>query len=571
MDTLENNENSSRMQRVIILSVLAYIVWSIFFMPAPVQQTAEGEIVDTGENTVVTAENPQKTQTEAPAVVEKKTPPKIKIPERQEDFSDDELRAEISSHNGSIRSVVFKNYSELPTNNPWWGGLFGEVEEQEEWTPYIEGEQQLPIISEQGAFISAGVGRPSLGEAYQLNAVGNGILAKSELGGLTIEKTYAKTDVPYVYSVKVRFKNETGRPQQAWIGISDKLDPDDTRFYDALRPQYYTDGVEYHLDLEEIRNASNREEVPPYWFGLGSRYFLVAASEFSSATDSITSKFSSVEPYYFDNEEYGSVAYLKEPLADGKEETISLTLYVGPKELDRLSLLSDEWGQAVDFGFFGFFSRVLLFILKIIYAGVVNWGMAIILLTVVVKVIFFPMTQKAFESGRKMQMIQPELTALKEKYKDDQMLQSQETMKLFQKHGVSPLGGCLPTLIQMPVWFALYNALLYSVELYDSSFLYLQDLTSPDPYGVLPVMYGILMFASQTLMKPATKGPVNEQQAMMMKMMKAMTIVFTFFMFTFPSGLVIYFCCNMFLSTVQQILIKKRLETTMMIPVSEKG
>ena len=144
-------------------------------------------------------------------------------------------------------------------------------------------------------------------------------------------------------------------------------------------------------------------------------------------------------------------------------------------------------------------------------------------------------------------------------------------MKLFKKHGVSPLGGCLPTLIQMPVWFALYNSLLYSVELYDSSFLYLQDLTSPDPYGVLPVMYGILMFASQTLMKPATQGPVNEQQAMMMKMMKAMTVVFTFFMFTFPSGLVIYFCCNMFLSTVQQVLIKKRLETTMMIPVSEKG
>ena len=213
----------------------------------------------------------------------------------------------------------------------------------------------------------------------------------------------------------------------------------------------------------------------------------------------------------------------------------------------------------------------MLFILKIIYAGVANWGAAIILLTVVVKAIFYPMTQKSFESGRKMQILQPKLNEIKEKYKDDKMLQSQETMKIFKENNVSPFGGCLPMFIQMPVWFALYNALLYSVELYNSSFLYLQDLTSPDPYGILPVMYGILMYASQTLMRPAPQGEVSEQQAMMMKMMKYMTVLFTFFMFTFPSGLVIYFCCNMLLSTLQQVLIKKRLEGSMLVPVSEQG
>jgi len=570
MDSLENTENSSRMQRVIILSVLAYIMWAVIFAPPAVQQTTEAQLGDTGQQPALVVETsketPKANNFSAP-VEEKKQ--RISIPAHKEAFVDDELEAEISSHNGSIRSAVFKKYSELPTNNPWWSSISSESNEA--WTPYLTGKEKLPIISEHGSLISAGVGRPSLGEAYQVRSLDNSVQAIGSLGGLTIEKTYEKTDIPYVYRVNVRFINNTGRPQQPWIGISDKLNPEDTRFYDALRPQYYTDGIEYHLDLEDIQESSKREEISPYWFGLGSRYFLVAASEFSNQTKVVNSKLSSVEPYYFDNEEYGSVAYFADPLEDGKEESISLTLYVGPKKLDDLRVLSDEWSQAVDFGFFGFFSRVLLFILTIIYSGVQNWGIAIILLTVVVKVIFFPMTQKAFESGRKMQMIQPELAAVKEKFKDDQMLQSQETMKLFKKHGVSPLGGCLPTLIQMPVWFALYNSLLYSVELYDSSFLYLQDLTSPDPYGVLPVMYGILMFASQTLMKPATQGPVNEQQAMMMKMMKAMTVVFTFFMFTFPSGLVIYFCCNMFLSTVQQVLIKKRLETTMMIPVSEKG
>ena len=304
---------------------------------------------------------------------------------------------------------------------------------------------------------------------------------------------------------------------------------------------------------------------------MGSRYFFVAASEFRTEAADATSKFSYAEARAFGEKVYGSVAHFKEPLAANEKESISLNLYIGPKELDRLSAMSDTWGQAVDFGFFGFFSRVLLFILKIIYAGVANWGTAIILLTVVVKVIFYPMTQKAFESGRKMQMLQPKLNEIKETYKDDKMLQSQETMKIFKENNVSPLGGCLPTFIQMPVWFALYNALLYSVELYNSSFLYLQDLTSPDPYGILPVMYGILMYASQSLMRPAPQGEVSEQQAMMMKMMKFMTIMFTFFMFTFPSGLVIYFCCNMLLSTLQQVLIKKRLEGSMLIPVSEQG
>ena len=113
------------------------------------------------------------------------------------------------------------------------------------------------------------------------------------------------------------------------------------------------------------------------------------------------------------------------------------------------------------------------------------------------KVVFFPLTQKGYESGKKMQLLAPKMNELKEKYKDNSQLQAQEMMKLYREHGASPLGGCLPMLIQMPIWFALYNTLLYSVELYDSSFLYLQDLTSSDPYGVLPVVYGILMYATQ--------------------------------------------------------------------------
>ena len=124
-------------------------------------------------------------------------------------------------------------------------------------------------------------------------------------------------------------------------------------------------------------------------------------------------------------------------------------------------------------------------------------------------------------------------------------------MKLFKEHGVNPLGGCLPTLIQLPVWFALYNTMLYSVELYDTQFLYIQDLTAVDPYGVIPFLYAGLMFGQQRMMP---MGSMDETQQ---KVMKAMPLIFAFFMFSFPSGLVLYFCVNMSLTIVQQWWIKR--------------
>ena len=218
--------------------------------------------------------------------------------------------------------------------------------------------------------------------------------------------------------------------------------------------------------------------------------------------------------------------------------------------MDQLEQLGESWTESIEFGFFGFFSRVLLFMLKLIQAGFVNWGVSILLLTLVVKVIFFPLTQKAFLSGKKMQALQPKLKELKEKYKDNAQLQGQETMKLFTEHGVSPLGGCLPTFIQIPVWFSLYNVMLYSVELYDSQFLYLQDLTSADPYGVLAIMYCVLMFIQQRMMPMGSMDPAQQ------KMLKMMPLIFGVFMFTFPSGLVLYFSMNILLTIFQQWLIR---------------
>lgn len=189
--------------------------------------------------------------------------------------------------------------------------------------------------------------------------------------------------------------------------------------------------------------------------------------------------------------------------------------------------------------------------------AVQNWGVAILFLTLTIKLIFFPLTQKAFVSARKMQLLQPQLNEIREKYKDNQQVQAQKTMALFQKHGTSPVSGCLPTLIQLPVWLALYNVMLYSVELYDSSFLYIQDLTSTDPYGILPVLYTVMMFFQMRLM-PTSSDPSNEMQQQMQQMMKIMPLMFGIFMFTFPSGLVLYFSFNIMFTGLQQYFIRTK-------------
>ena len=572
MDSLEVTDNSARLRRTWFACLLIYMLWFLFF--APKQQIVQ-QVPQSGDTAVpqLVQQTPEKPSQENVSV-EPIKPKKPKVAAHKIPFSDMDKSAEeqtfsaqVSSDNGAVSDFTLLQYPELPKNNPWWSWMF---DGEGDWTPYIKGEDSLSIFSKDGALVSVGVGIPSLNEGYTISKSGDGLLAESSSKDIHITKKYSKTDEPYIYKVDISVKNNTSRPQNVWVGVSDVLKEDAGRYNDELRPQNYTseEGIETYLDAESLRKSPEKINDAPYWFGLGSRYFLVAAGE---GVSSERSQFGSVEAKHFSDEVFGMVAYAKEPLAAGDSKNWAMTLYAGPKQLDKLATIGEEWGYAVDFGIFGIFSRALLFLLKIFYAGFHNWGVSIILLTLLVKVIFFPMTQKAFESGRKMQLLQPELNAIKEKYKDDKMLQSQETMKVFQKHKVSPAGGCLPTLIQMPVWFALYNALLYSVELYDSSFLYLQDLTSPDPYGVLPVLYGILMFSSQKLMRPSPQGEVSEQQAMMMKMMKYMTVMFTVFMFTFPSGLVIYFCCNMLLSTLQQVLIKRRMDGTMLVPTAEKG
>ena len=160
--------------------------------------------------------------------------------------------------------------------------------------------------------------------------------------------------------------------------------------------------------------------------------------------------------------------------------------------------------------------------------------------------------QKQFVSSKRMQAIQPQLKEIKAKYKDNMQLQQQMTMELFKEHKVNPMSGCLPMIIQMPVWFALYNVMMYSVELYGTQFLYLKDLTEVDPTGILPLLVTVLMVVQQRLM------PMGNMDPMQLKMMRIMPIGFGIFMFTFPAGLALYFSVNNTLTILQQWFIYRK-------------
>ncbi|MFZ5996282.1 MAG: membrane protein insertase YidC [Nitrospirota bacterium] len=228
-------------------------------------------------------------------------------------------------------------------------------------------------------------------------------------------------------------------------------------------------------------------------------------------------------------------------------------IYAGPKELPRLSKLGNGLEHIVDFGFFSIIARPLFWILKFFYDLTLNYGIAIIILTILVRIPFIPLINKGQKSMKKLQDIQPRMAEIREKYKSDPQRMQRELMELYKKNKVNPMGGCLPMLLQIPVFFALYQVLNIAIELRGAPFmLWIQDLAAKDPYYILPIIMGITMVIQQK-MTPSTMDPTQQ------KIMMLMPVVFTFMFLTFPSGLVLYWLVNNVLSIAQQWYMNKKL------------
>lgn len=260
-----------------------------------------------------------------------------------------------------------------------------------------------------------------------------------------------------------------------------------------------------------------------------------------------------------DETEYGSLfearlVASRQELAPGAEHVERVTIFIGPKDVDALNSVGHGMGAAVDLGWFTFIGKYLSMLLALIFGFIGNWGISIILLTVVVKAALFPLTNKSFKSMAKMRLLKPEMDELNERFKDDKEKKGAAVMELYRKHKVNPASGCLPSLLQIPIWFALYRSLSSNIELYHAPFAVWTDLSAPDPYYILPVLLGGLMFLQQKL-TPTTMDPA--QAKMMLYFMPGMMTVFMLFL---PAGLCVYMVTNSALGISQQRYIHWRLD-----------
>ncbi len=252
-------------------------------------------------------------------------------------------------------------------------------------------------------------------------------------------------------------------------------------------------------------------------------------------------------------------------LRPGEVKDFRFSLYFGPKEIERLKVIGRDLDKAIDFGMFTPIAKPLLYVLKFFYRFVHNYGVAIILLTAIIKLIFWPLSHYSYQSMQKMQKLQPHIARLKEKYGHDKERLNRELMNLYRSYKINPLSGCLPMLLQIPVFFALYKVLLAAIELRHAPFvLWINDLSAPDrlyigfniPFlggiPVLTILMGVSMYFQQK-MSPSSLDPMQQ------KMMALMPLLFTVMFVNFPSGLVLYWLVNNVLSIVQQYYINKKL------------
>ena len=300
-------------------------------------------------------------------------------------------------------------------------------------------------------------------------------------------------------------------------------------------------------DFDDMLEEPINEQIEGGWVAFIQHYFLSAWIPNSDVTHTYQTRVKN--GLYLMG--FISPATKIEP---GETQSVSANLYLGPKIIDRLENAAPKLDLTVDYGWLFFIAYPLFLLLDFLYGLVQNWAVAIILVTVVVKALFFKLSAASYRSMANMRRVGPKLKSLKDQYGDDRQKMSQAMMELYKKEKINPLGGCLPIIVQMPVFIALYWVLLESVQLRHAPFMFwINDLSVKDPFFILPILMGISMFIQMQL-NPAPPDPMQA------KVMKIMPVMMTVFFLWFPSGLVLYWLVNNILSISQQWVITRQIE-----------
>ncbi len=403
---------------------------------------------------------------------------------------------------------------------------------------YSTSTNQLNIDSgEQQVIFSASDASGQVEKVYTIKAEGYDI-------GLT-QRVINKTDSDWLMSEYHQIKRNN-----PWLGKDPSFT--DSGRYSFKGAAYFDseDGYE-KFDFDELEEENIKTTVgPDPWVGMIQHYFFSAVIPEADRVE-VQSEYrkNSTTPYL--------IRYItpQKTVTAGSKVDFNSTIYVGPKLQNKLPEVAKGLDLTVDYGIFTAIAKPLFWVLDKIHNLVGNWGWSIILLTILIKLLFFKLSEAQYKSMAKMRKLTPRISTLKERYKDNRQKFNEEMMKLYQQEKVNPMGGCLPILVQIPVFIALYWVLLESVELRQAPFmLWLQDLSSPDPYFILPAINAAAMIMTQRLSPAPGMDPLQQ------KIMKIMPVAFSVLFAFFQSGLVLYWAVNSVLSLAQQWFITKRID-----------
>ncbi|MFT7140316.1 MAG: YidC/Oxa1 family membrane protein insertase, partial [Sulfitobacter sp.] len=379
-----------------------------------------------------------------------------------------------------------------------------------------------------------------------------------ETAGISITKRFTFSRSDYLIQVDYLVNNQSSEPWQAAMFAQLKRDGDDPFASETqgMGMQPYVGGATFSeegpytkLEFDDIAEDGYKAQIEGGYISVVQHYFISAWVPNAEGTYAYQARKLKDRNIYL----FGFTSPVRQ-IEPGSTGQLSAQLYIGPKDQYRLEEISEGLNLTVDYGFLWWLAQPLFHLLTFIHGIVGNWGLSIIVLTIIVKSCLYPLSAASFRSMAKMRKLQPEMARLKDRYGDDKQQFSQAMMELYKKEGANPLGGCLPILLQMPVFLALYWTLMESVELRHAPFiLWIDDLSAMDPYFVLPILMGISMFVTQML-QPEPPDPIQA------KVFKFMPIMFTFFFLWFPSGLVLYWFINNLLSIMQQYYVTRQLD-----------
>jgi YidC/Oxa1 family membrane protein insertase len=470
----------------------------------------------------------------------------------------DVLRVDLDANGGTLVDLRLKQYPVA-------------VDQPDE--PFVLLVEQLPeLFVAQAGLLADGMPAPNHTsrweferDFYELAAGSDRLevpLSWRDETGLEVVATWVFHRGDYAVDLEIEVRNNTG---QEWRGARyvqlQRTEPD---FSDAgpafTNPERfsYNGGAWFSpgngmlkLPFDDIASRAYSDTFEGGWAAFIQHYFLAAWIPPEDQTHRFTTRYVSGDRL----PRHVIAATSPQVTVDnGQSHVFSARLYAGPKLQNRLDEIADGLVLSVDYRWFRIISQPLFWVLDKIHIVINHWGWSIVILTLLIKLVFYKLTEAQFRSMGKMRKLQPRIQQLKERYGDDRQKFGQAMMDIYKKEKVNPLGGCLPILVQIPIFISLYWVLLESVELRQTSFLWVPDLSRPDPYFILPVLNGVFMIVTQRLMPTAGMDPMQR------KIMMWLPVVFAFMFALFPAGLVLYWATNAGVSLAQQWYILKRLE-----------